>query len=176
MPSTQTSIPQQAANTRLTPNPGLLPTEQAIGAWFAVAAARAQMQELARHQQHQQLRAQLRAHGLLHRSLGLQLCPPAPAQGQRLSRTQQILHQQLSQQQRAGPGLEPPRTGHVRATSSSASSSSLGSQHPQQAPFTNPAGAMAAAVAIAGAHNRKPVVSAKASSPPAIPSKPAHTG
>ncbi len=166
------SIPQQAANTRLTPNPGPLPTEQALGAWFAVAAARSQMQELARRREQQQLRVQMRAHRQAHPQQPLQLSPLAAGQGQgrRLSRTQQVLQAQLLQHQKAGLGLELPRTGQVQVTSSPASTSSLPSQ-PQQAQFTNPADSMAAAVAIAGAHNLKPAVSSQASSSPSLPSQ-----
>ena len=165
------SIPQQAANTRLTPNPGPLPTEQAMGAWFAVAAARSQMQELAQRREQQQLRVQMRAHRQAHPQQPLQLSPLAAgqSQGRRLSRTQQVLQAQLLQHQRAGLGLELPRTGQVQATSSPAASSPP--SQPQQAQFTNPADSMAAAVAIAGAHNLKPVVSSQASSSPSLPSQ-----
>ena len=165
-------IPQQTANTRLTPNPGPLPTEQAMGAWFAVAAARSQMQqELARRRQQQQLHVQLQAHQQAQPQQALQLSPLATSQDRPLSRTQRILQEQLFQHQRAGLGPEPPRIGQVQATSSPAASPSLPSQ-PQQAQFTYPAESMAAAVAIAGAQTRKPVVSSRAFSSPNLPSQP----
>jgi len=120
-------------------------------------------QELARRRQQQQLYAQLHAHQKALPQQALQLSPPTTSQGRPLSRTQRILQEQLFQL--------PPRIGRVQATSSPAASPSLPPQ-PQQPQFTYPAESMAAAVAIAGAHSRKPVVSSRAFSSPILPSQP----
>lgn len=150
-----TSLAAHHQTSAITMNDRLLPAAQAVGTWFAVNASKVKQQQTAAQQQeaHQQQST----------------TSPTADQRQRTSRLQRIFQQQMQAHDEIAA---------MRAAGGQARSRSL--PRALESQFTYPAGSMAAAVAIAGPHNLRPLVpsthlpaavSVPVSSPPRVATK-----